>query len=84
MKMVGCIVIPFLIKLGTVTFPAVVQVSPFNNDMLLGLDFLLKIGANTNLKELHLLVKGATVKRSAGNILNESSNAFRKQLTTKA
>ena len=30
--------------------------------MLLGLDFLLNIGANINLKELHLLATGATEK----------------------
>ena len=62
MKMAGRIVGPLLIKLGAVTFPAVVHVAPINNDMLLGLDFLLKIGANINLKELHLLVTGATEK----------------------
>ena len=62
MKMAGRIVGPLLIKLGTVTFPAVVHVAPINNDMLLGLDFLLKIGANIILKELHLLVTGASEK----------------------
>ena len=62
MKMAGHIVGPLLIKLGTVTFPAVVHVAPINKDLLLGLDFLLKIGANINLKELHLLVTGATEK----------------------
>ena len=62
MKMAGLIVGPLLIKLGTVTFPAVVHVAPINNDMLLELDFLLKIGANINFKELHILVTGATEK----------------------
>ena len=62
MKMAGHIVGPLLIKLGTLIFPTVVHVAPINNDMLLGLDFLLKIGANINLKELHLLVTGVTKK----------------------
>ena len=62
MKMAGRIVGPLLIKLGTLSFPAMVHVALINNDMLLGLDFLLKIGANINLKELHLLVTGATEK----------------------
>ena len=62
MKMAGCIVCPLLIKLGTLTFPTMVHAAPINNDMLLGLDFLLKIGATINLKELHLLVSGATEK----------------------
>ena len=61
MKMAGRIVGPLFIKLGTLTFPAVVHVAPINNDMLLGLDFLLKIGANINLKELYLRVTGATL-----------------------
>ena len=39
MKMAWRIVGPLLIKLGTVTFPAVVHVAPIDNDMLLGLDF---------------------------------------------
>ena len=39
-----------------------VHVAQINNDMLLGLDFLSKIGATINLKELHLLVSGATEK----------------------
>ena len=62
MKMAGRIVILLLIKLGTLTFPAVVHVAPINNNMLLGLDFLFKIGANINLKKLHLRVTGATEK----------------------
>ena len=62
MKMDGRIVSLLLVKFGTVTFSAVVHVAPINNDMLLGLDFLLKIGATINLKELFLLVTGATEK----------------------
>ena len=62
MKMAGRIIGPLLIKLGTVTFPTVVHVAPINNDMLLGLDFLLKIVANINLKKLHHLATGATEK----------------------
>ena len=60
MKMVGRIIGPVSIKLGNVIFPTLVHVAAINNDMLLGLDFLLRIGAGINLKELHLVVKGAT------------------------
>ena len=60
MKMVGRIIGPVSIKLGNVIFPTLVHVAPINNDMLLGLDFLLRIGAGINLKERHLVVTGAT------------------------
>ena len=51
MKMVGRIIGPVSIKLGNVIFHTLVHVAPINNDMLLGLDFLLRIGAGINLKE---------------------------------
>ena len=60
MKMVGRIIGPVSIKLGNVIFPTLVHVAPINTDMLLGLDFLLRIGAGINLKEQHLVVTGAT------------------------
>ena len=60
MKMVGRIIGPLSIKLGNVIFPTLVHVAPINKDMLLGLDFLLRIGAGINLKELHLVVTGAS------------------------
>ena len=59
-KMIGRIIGPVSIKLGNVIFPTLVHVAPINNDMLLGLDFLLRIGAGINLKERHLVVTGAT------------------------
>ena len=59
-KMVGRIIGPVSIKLGNVIFPTLVHVAPINNNMLLGLDFLLRIGAGINLKEQHLVVTGAT------------------------
>ena len=80
MKMAGRIVGPLLIKLGTATFPAVVHVAPINNDMLLELDFLLKIRANINLK-LYLLVTGATEKvRLEIKYTNMASPPFQKLL----
>ena len=60
MKMVGRIIGPVSIKLGNVIFPTLVHVAAINNDTLLGLDFLLRIGAGINLKERHLVVTGAT------------------------
>ena len=61
MKMVGRIIGPVSIKLGNVIFPTLVYVAPINNDMLLGLDFLLRIGTGINLKERHhRVVTGAT------------------------
>ena len=60
MKMAGRIIGPVSIKLGNVIFPTLVHVAPINNDMLLGLDFLLRIGAGINLKERHLVFTGAT------------------------
>ena len=60
MRMVGHMIGPVSIKLGNVIFPTLVHVAQINNDMLLGLDFLLRIGAGFNLKEQHLVVTGAT------------------------
>ena len=60
MKMVGRIIGPVSIKLGNLMFPTLVHVAPINNDMLLGLDFLLRIGASINLKEQHPVDTGAT------------------------
>ena len=60
MKMAGRNMGPMSIKLGNFIFPTMVHVAPINNDMLLGLDFLLRIGVDINLKERHLVVTGAT------------------------
>ena len=60
MKMVGRMVGQVSMKIGNFLFPTLVHVAPINNDMLLGLDFLLRNGAGINLKERHLVVTGAT------------------------
>ena len=60
MRMIGRIIGLVSIKLGNIIFPTLVYVAPINNDMLLGLDFLLRIGAGINLKEQHLVVTGAS------------------------
>ena len=60
MKMVGRIMDLVSIKLVNFIFPTVVHVAPINNDMRLGLDFLLRIGGDINLKERHLVVRRAT------------------------
>ena len=55
--MVGHMVGPVSMKLGSSTFPAVVLVASICDDTLFGLDVLLKHGVNV--KELHLLVRAS-------------------------
>ena len=50
MRMDGHIVGPASLKLGNTTFPEVVHVAPIQDDMLLGLDFLLKHRVDIKLK----------------------------------
>ena len=50
MSMDGYIVGPLSLKLGNTTFPEVVHVAPIQDDMLLGLDFLLKHWVDIKLK----------------------------------
>ncbi|MEW8548623.1 MAG: retropepsin-like aspartic protease, partial [Candidatus Thiodiazotropha sp.] len=59
MKMTGLIVGPVTLRLGNTDFPEVVYVAPIHDDMLLGLDFLLKQKVNIKLKELCLHVIAA-------------------------
>lgn len=54
MKMKGFVVGPVALKLGNSTFPEAVYVAPIQDDMLLGLDFLLRHGVDIKLNELHL------------------------------
>ena len=59
MKMDGRIVGPVSLKLGNTTFPEVVHVAPIQDDILLGLDFLLKHRVDIKLKELQLHIRAA-------------------------
>ena len=54
MKMEGFVVGPVALKLGNSTFPEAVYVAPIQDDMLLGLDFLLRHGVDIKLNELYL------------------------------
>ena len=62
MKIGGHIVGPVLLKMGNSTFPEVVHVAPIQEDMPLGLDFLLKHWVDITLKELHLHIGAAGEK----------------------
>ena len=59
MKMEGRIVGPVSLKLGNTTFPKAVRVAPIQDDMLLGLDFLLKHRVDIKLKKLQLHIRAA-------------------------
>ena len=59
MRMDGHIVSPVSLKLGNTTFPEVVHVAPIQDDMLLGLDFLLKHRVDIKLKTLNLHIRAA-------------------------
>ena len=54
MKMEGFVVGPVALKLGETTFPEAVYVAPIQDDMLLGLDFLLRHGVDIKLDNMCL------------------------------
>ena len=54
MKMEGFVVGPVALKLGEITFPEAVYVAPIQDDMLLGLDFLLRHGVDIKLDDMCL------------------------------
>ena len=54
MKMEGFVVGLVALKMGKSTFPEAVYVAPIQDDMLLGLDFLLRHGVDIKLEELYL------------------------------
>ena len=57
MRIDGNIVGPVSLKLGNTTFPEVVHLALIQEDMLLGLDFLLKHRVDIKLKWLHLHIR---------------------------
>ncbi|MCG7867847.1 MAG: retropepsin-like domain-containing protein, partial [Candidatus Thiodiazotropha taylori] len=59
LKMSGFVAGPVSLKLGLSTFSEVVYVAPIQDDMLLGLDFLLKHGVSIKLGELQLQVSAS-------------------------
>ncbi|MCG8077509.1 MAG: retropepsin-like domain-containing protein, partial [Candidatus Thiodiazotropha taylori] len=54
MKMQGFVAGPVNLQLGSSIFPEAVYVAPIQDDMLLGLDFLLRHGVDIKLEELYL------------------------------
>lgn len=50
MKMEGFVVGPVSLKFGNSTFPEAVYVAPIQDDVLLGLDFLLRHGVDIKLE----------------------------------
>ena len=58
LRMDGFVVGPVALKLGKNTFPAAVYVAPIQDDMLLGLDFLLRHGVNIKLDDRCLDFRG--------------------------
>ena len=62
MKMEGFVVGPVALKLGNSNFPEAVYVAPIQDDMLLGLDFLLRHGVDIKLNEFYLYT-GKRVKK---------------------
>ena len=58
LRMGGFVVGPVALKLGEITFPEAVYVAPIQDDMLLGLDFLLRHGVDIKLNDRCLAFRG--------------------------
>ena len=58
LRMDGFVVGPVALKLGEITFPGAVYVALIQDDMLLGLDFMLRHGVNIKLNEWCLDFRG--------------------------
>ena len=58
LRMDGFVVGPVALKLGEITFPEAVYVAPIQDDMLLGLDFMLRQGVDIKLKDRCLDFRG--------------------------
>ena len=58
LKMDGFVVGPVALKLGKITFPEAVYVAPIQDDMLLGLDFMLRHGVDIKLNDRCLDFRG--------------------------
>ena len=58
LRMDGFVVGPVALKLGEITFPEAVYVAPIQDDMLLGLDFMLRHGVDIKLNDRCLDFRG--------------------------
>ena len=58
LRMDGFVVGPVALKLGEITFPEAVYVAPIQDDMLLGLDFMLRHGVDIKLNDRCLAFRG--------------------------
>ena len=58
LRMDGFVVGPVALKLGEITFPEAVYVAPIQDDMLLGLDFILRHGVDIKLNDRCLDFRG--------------------------
>ena len=58
LRMDGFVVGPVTLKLGEITFPEAVYVAPIQDDMLLGLDFMLRHGVDIKLNDRCLDFRG--------------------------
>ena len=58
LRMDGFVVGPLTLKLGEITFPEAVYVAPIQDDMLLGLDFMLRHGVDIKLNDRCLDFRG--------------------------
>ena len=62
LRMDGFVVGPVALKLGEITFPEAVYVAPIQDDMLLGLDFMLRHGVDIKLNDRCLDFRGKRQK----------------------
>ena len=76
LKMCGSVVGPVSLKLGHSTFSEAVYVVPIQDDMFLGLDFLLRHGVDIKLDErlLYFREEGNTVPIEVESFNKESSS----------
>ena len=79
MKMDGCIVGPVSLKLSNTTSSEIVHMAPIQDDMLIGLDLLLKHRVDIKLKELQLNIRVADERVPLEEV---NSNMERKTVAT--
>ena len=65
LDMIGFVVGPVTLKLGSKTFSEFIYVAPIEDDMLLGINFLSKQGINLNLKESVLSLGSEKIKMTS-------------------
>ena len=83
MKMEGKLVGPIDIKIGSNTYQDNIYVAPIEDDMLLGLQFLKKIGASAHLASDTLTVSGENIQMNFGTTEGPELKIARVQIANK-